>query len=130
AKLVHRGKRAQGDEILDGYVSRKRRAIYKQRVAADLAVMSDVRVRQKKIIAADPRDPAALHGPAADGHMLAKNVGVAHLQFDALALESVVLRIAANHAKGVKHIVGAEFRRAAHHRMLVQHASVAQLNAR
>ena len=62
--------------------------------------------------------------------MLAKNVGVAHLQFDALALESVVLRIAANHAKGVKHIVGAEFRRAAHHRMLVQHASVAQLNAR
>src|ERR1700722_8104435 len=76
AKLVHRGKRAQGDEILDGHVSRKRRAIYKQRVAADLAVMSDVRVRQKKIIAADPRDPAALHGPAADGHMLAKNVGV------------------------------------------------------
>src|SRR6266481_3188645 len=130
AKLVHRRKRAQRYEILYGHVTRQRSAVHEQRIVADLAVVPDVRVRKKKIVIANPRDTAALRGSPADGYMLAKNVCTAHLQFDALATESVVLRIAANHAKRVKHVVICEFRRAAHHRMLVQYGPVAQFHVR
>jgi hypothetical protein len=110
-------------------VSGKRRAVHKQRIVANLAVVPHVRGREKKIIVADPRDLAALRGSTADGHMLAKNVSTAHVQFDAFTAKRVVLRIAANRAKGVKYVVSPEFRRTPHHRVLVQHASIAQLDA-
>src|SRR5580700_6440103 len=42
AKLVHRRERAQGNEILHGYVSGKRRPVNEQRVVADLAVVPHV----------------------------------------------------------------------------------------
>src|SRR6266481_3334001 len=127
ATLVHRRKRAQRYEILHGHVTRQRSAVHEQRIVADLAVVPDVRIRQEKIIIANPRDTAALRGSPADGHMFAKNVCFAHMQFDALAAESVVLWIAANHAKRVKHVVVCEFRRAADHRIRANLHARAQL---
>ena len=81
---------------------------------ADLAIVADVRVRKKKVFVADARDAAALSRSAAHGHIFAKNIFVADNQFACARRECVVLRVAANHTKRMKHIRRAELRRAVH----------------
>src|SRR6516225_10556574 len=89
-----------------------------------------MRIRQKKIVVADPRRPAALDRSAANGHVLPENVVVSRHQFHALTAERVVLRVSADYTKRMKHISGAKLRRSLHHRVLAQHASFSQFDAR
>src|SRR5258708_14887325 len=49
AKLVHRAKRANGHEIFHRDVPGERRAVHKQRVAADYTFMPHLRVRHKEV---------------------------------------------------------------------------------
>src|SRR6266852_2390208 len=72
-------------------------------MAADRAIVPDVRIRQKKI-------------------------AVTHNQYGALAAKGVVLWIAANRAERIKRIVHAELRRPPHRGVRVQHAAVAQFH--
>jgi hypothetical protein len=76
AKLVHRTKRANGHEILHSDVSREGCAVHKQRVAADHAVMSNVRIRQKKIAVAQGSLAAAFFCATAHSDVFAENVAV------------------------------------------------------
>ena len=58
-------KRAHGGVILHRDVAGQRGAIGENSVAADDAIVRDVRTRHEQIVAADARDAAALHGAAA-----------------------------------------------------------------
>src|SRR5262252_7419801 len=67
---------------------------------SDDAVMADVRVGHDELVAADPRDSAALDRAAMDGAVLAKFVRIANFEVNALAGVGQILGIAADHGKG------------------------------
>ncbi len=88
-----------------------------------------MRRRQKQAAAANRSLPSAADRAAGDGHVLAKRVPISHREFRPLAPEAEVLRIAAHHAKRIKHVVAPDLRWPLHHRMRMQHAAFAQLHA-
>src|SRR5207302_7136423 len=100
-----------------GHVSRERCTVHKQRVATYLAIMSDMRVREKKILIAQKGQASAFLRSAAHRYVFSENVAVTRNQFDAFTAKSVILRVSADHAEGVKNIVLSEFRRPLHHRV-------------
>src|SRR5439155_25547415 len=100
-----------------GDLSSARCTVHEQGVATYLAIVSDVRVRKKKILIAQRGPASALFGSAAHRHVFAENVAVTCNQFHALATKRVILRVAADHAEGMKNILLSEFRRTLHHRM-------------
>src|ERR1700683_2030547 len=128
AKLVHRRGKSNRCEIFDGHVSRKRRSIYKQVVVANVAVVPNVRRGQKQILVADGCPSATLRGAATDRHVFAKRISLADDQFGVLAAKPKVLRIAANRAERMKHIVPPNLRRTLHNRVGVKHAAIPQLH--
>src|SRR5713226_7030870 len=125
---MHGRMKADGREIFDGDVSGESRAVHEQSVIADVAIVPDVRRRQKEISVADGRFSAAADGAAADGDILAKRVPVTDLEFGLFTLKPEILRVAADRAKGVKNIIAANFRGSLHHRVRMQHATLAELD--
>src|SRR5581483_961153 len=69
-------------------------------VAADLAVVSDMRIGHQHIVVAEPRD-VALAGRAMDGHALPDDIVVAEPGVALLALELQVLRRPADIGSGM-----------------------------
>jgi len=128
AKLMDWTERANRREIFHRDVSREGCAVHKQRVAADQAIVPDVRIRQKKIVVAQESLAAAFFCATADGDVFAENVAVACDQFGALTSKGIVLRVATDRTERIKRIVLAELRRARQHRVGVQHAAVAQFH--
>src|SRR6266513_694806 len=126
AKLMHGTKRANRREILHRDVSREGCAVDKQGVAADRAIVPDVRIRQKKIAVAQGSFAAAFLRAAADGDVFAENVAVSRHHLGALASKRIILRVAADRAERIESIVSTELRRSPHHRVRVHHAAVAQ----
>ncbi len=121
---MYRTKRANGHEVFHRDVSRESCAIHEKCAVADHAIMPDVRIGQEKIAIAQQSFAAAFFRAAADGHILAKNIAVTRHQLGALTAKGVVLRVASDRAKGIKHIVPAEFRRSPHGRVRVHRAAV------
>src|SRR5882762_8203700 len=105
AKLVHRAKRAHRHEIFHGHVSCQRRAVYKQRVAADRAIVPDVRIRQKQIVVPQRSFAAAFLRSPADRHVFPKNISISGKELRALPAKRIVLRVASYHTERMKHIV-------------------------
>src|SRR5713226_1229336 len=103
-------------------------AVHEQSVIADVAIVPDVRRRQKEIPVADGRFSTAADRAAADGDVLAKRVPVTNLEFGLFTLKPEILRVAADRAKGVKNIIAANFRVSLHHRVRMQHATLAELD--
>src|SRR6185312_17345907 len=71
AKLMHRTESSDDHEILHGYVTRQRRPVREDRVAAHHAIVGYMRIGHKQIIVADSGDAATLRGAAAYGTELA-----------------------------------------------------------
>ena len=71
---MHGGAGADVDVILDGHVPAKRRMRTKDRVVADVTVVSDVHVAHEQIVAADRRDAAAAGRAAMNRHALTEDV--------------------------------------------------------
>ncbi len=106
----------------------QRRAVYKEGVVADAAIVSNVGRREKQIPAADGSDPAAFYCPAVHGHVFAEYIFIADQQVGSLAAKSPILWIAADRAKRMKHIAATELCRSLHHCVRMQDAAVAQLH--
>jgi len=83
AELVHRAKRANGHEIFYGDMSREGCSVHKKRVVAYLAIVSDVRIRKKKILIGPGRSGLRPFAFAAHRHVLAENVAITRNQFRA-----------------------------------------------
>src|SRR5258708_27819510 len=98
AELVHRAEGSHIRIIIDNHVPGKRGAIRENGVAADNAIVSDVRIRHEQIVAADPRNAASLLGTAADRGKFSKPVFITNLKFRGLAAEFQILRIPADRA--------------------------------
>ena len=81
-------------------------------MAANLAIMRNVRVGHDQVVIADPRASAALHRSAIDGDKLANLVMVANLQPRRFARIRNVLWSRANRTKGGEAIVSANCCRA------------------
>src|SRR6267378_1827208 len=128
AKLVHRAKRANRHEIFHRHVSRQRRAVHKQRVAANHAIVPDVRIRQKKIAVPQRSFATVFLRSPADRYVFPKNISVSGNELHALPAKRIVLRIASHYTECMKHIVLAKLRRPLHDRMRVQHAAVSQFH--
>src|SRR5215467_7673554 len=90
--------------------------------------MAHMRVRQKEIIVSQRSLAATLLRAPAHRNVFAKNISVTDNQLNALAAKRVILRIAANHAEGMKHIVPAKSRWSLNHCMWVQNTTFAQLH--
>lgn len=91
--------------------------------------MANMRICEKKIVVSQRSPGAALLCAPANRHVFTKNISIAGDQFNALPAKRVILRIPANHAKGVKHIVLAKSRRPLHHRVPMQNTAIAKLHA-
>src|SRR5258707_1065498 len=128
AKLMHRRLKSDRNVVLYGHMPRERRAIHKQSVVANVAIVPHVRRRQKQAAAANRSLPPAAHRAPADGHVLAKGVPISHSELRPLAAEAKVLRIAAHNAKRIKHVVAPDPGRPLDDRMLMQHAAFSQLH--
>ena len=66
AELMNPGKGADGRIVADLDVAGQRRRVGEDDPAADVGVVSDVGVGHEQVVVADPRDPAAAGGAAAD----------------------------------------------------------------
>src|SRR5205807_2055473 len=108
AELVHRTKCADGHEVFHRYVPGQGCTVHEQGVAANHAIMSDVRVRQKKIPVAQARFRAAFFRATAYADVFAVNVVVARQEFGALTSKRVVLRVAPDATERVERIVLSE----------------------
>src|SRR5579859_3533194 len=86
-----------------------------------------MRVGEKEIFVADARDAPTLFRAAADGNVLAKNIVVSHDQFSPLPAIGVILRITADRAKRIEHIIVAVLRRASNESVRVNNAALAKL---
>src|SRR4029077_1389443 len=73
AELVHGTKRANRREIFHGDMTRKSCAVHKQSVAANHAVMPDMRIGEEKIVVAKSGLAAALLRSTAYGDVFAEN---------------------------------------------------------
>ena len=104
------------------------RTIDEQRAVAHAAIVPYVRRREKQIPAANGGDPAAFDGATVDGHVLTEGIFIADEQLRSFAAESPILWIAADRAKWMKNIAAPELRRALHHRVGMQDATIAQLH--
>src|SRR5215468_4289166 len=89
--------------------------------------MSYVRRGQEQISIPHARDPAALQGAAADGHILAERIPVSADELRAFPAKRYVLRIATDDGVGIKDIVAPERRRPADHGVRMHQASFAEL---
>lgn len=128
AELLDGRKRADGGVIVHGDVPGERRAIHENRVAADLAIVADVRVGHDEIVIAETRDAAAFHGAAIHRGEFAKCVAVSDFERDALACKRQILRIAANDRKWIQAIILAEARRAFDDGVMIENASIAEFD--
>src|ERR1700720_4531451 len=99
---------------------RQRRTIYKQRLITNLVVVSYVRVSQKKVFVANPREAPALLRAPADGDVLTKNISVTHKQLGPLTVIGIILWITSDRAERIEHIVAAVLRRPADSGMRVK----------
>ena len=109
-------------------MSRQRRTVYKQRVAANHAIVPDVRIRQKKIVVPQRSFAAAFLRSPADRYVFPENISISGNELRALPAKRIVLRIAADHTERMKHIVLTKLRRPLHDRMRVQHGAVTQFH--
>src|SRR5580765_3125368 len=86
-----------------------------------------MRVSQKEVFIADPRNSATLFCAAADGDILAENIAVAYDQLGPLATIGVILRIAADGAKRIEHIIAPVLGRPSNESVRVNNAALAEL---
>src|SRR5690606_23360811 len=77
-------------------------------MAADDAVVRDMRIGEEPVVVADAGAAAAVAGAAVDGGELADDVAVADLEPDALAAVLLVLRLAADRGMAVEMVVAAD----------------------
>src|ERR1700722_650730 len=106
----------------------QRRAVHKQRLIANLVVVADVRISEKKVQVANAREAPALLCPAADRDVLTKNIAVAHKQLSPLTAIAIILRITADRRKRIEHIVAAVLRWPADGGVWVKQATLAELH--
>jgi len=85
-----------------------------------------MRVSQKEIFIADPRNAATFFCAAADGDVLAENIAVAYDQLRPLAVKGVILLIAADGAKRIEHIIAAVLGRPSDESVRVNNAALAE----
>ena len=123
-----RRKGADDGVVLHMNVSGELRAVFENDAVADDAIVRDVRVGHDEIVAADARDVAAFVRAAVGGGKFAEFIGVAHFEPGALAVIGEVLRIAADGGERIKMVVAAKSRRAAHHRVVIDNAAVAEFH--
>ena len=97
-------------------------------MAADAAIVRDVRVGQDPVVVADAGDAAAVAGAAVDGDELADAVAVADDEFGALAVELLVLRIAADRGVAGDAVVAADAGRAVDAAVRADRGAVADLD--
>src|SRR5215472_15125997 len=90
--------------------------------------MAHVRVSEEKIVVSERSLASTLLRAPANRHVFAKNVSIADNQFNDFAAKRVILRIPANHAEGMKHVVLAKSRRPLNYCMRMQHAAITQLH--
>ena len=126
AELMHRRAKSNGGEVFDGHVTRQGRTVHEQIAVPNMTVVTHMGRRQKQIAIANGGLPATFSRAAADRHVLAKGISVAHDKLHVLAPEAEILRITTNRAERVKHIVPPNLRRPLHYGVRVQDATVAK----
>ena len=99
AELVHTGKPAEDDQIVDRDMPGQRGAVGKDGLVGDVAVVRDVHVGHDPVVVADAGHPAALYGARIEGAELADGVAVADFQPRRLAGIFLVLRHLAQRAE-------------------------------
>ena len=98
-------------------------------MAADLAVVGDVRVAQKQVVRADARDGIRV-GAAVDRGVFAENIVVADFQIGGISDVFEVLGFASDGRKGEKLVGAAEFRVALENDVRVQDTIIAEFDIR
>src|SRR5205814_8132290 len=91
AELMHAGKGSDCRVVFNRDVARKRRRVRHDDVAAEHAVVPNMRVRHQKIVISDSRVAATALCAAMDIHVLAKNVVMADREECFLAFELEIL---------------------------------------
>ena len=89
---MHRRKPAEDHLVLDDDVPAEGGVVGHDHLAADDAVVRDVRRHHEEVVVAHPRHPAAALGAGVHGDMLADAVARADHELDPLAVELQVLR--------------------------------------
>src|SRR5207253_5243946 len=91
-EMMYRTQRADIGPVFDRDMSAERSGVRHDDVAADLAIMRDVRIGHDQVVIADLREAAALRRATIDRHELANLVVVADFKARALARVGNVLR--------------------------------------
>src|SRR6185436_10375597 len=91
-ELVHQRHAAEDHPVADGHMAGELNAVGEDGLAADLAVVRDVRIGHDPVLVCQPRDADVLRGAAADGDVLADGVVVADLDRSRLVGVLLVLR--------------------------------------
>ena len=91
-ELVRAGIAAHDDPVAELHVPGQRGVVSHDAVAADAAVVRDVREGHEQVVAADGGDAAAVRGAAIHGGELAEHVAIADLEARGLALVLEILR--------------------------------------
>jgi hypothetical protein len=125
AKLMNGAESADGGVVFDGDVAGERGAIDKNRVAADLAIVADVRVGHDEIVAAEARGAAALERAAIHRGEFVKFIIVADFERDAFTSVGEILRVATDDAERVEVVAASKTRGTLHHRVRFEDAAVA-----
>src|SRR5690606_32807453 len=105
AELVDAGEAAEDHLVADLDMPGQGRVVGEDAAVAHLAVVGDVHVGQQPVVVADAGDAATVAGAAVDGGEFADDVAVADHQFGVLALELLVLRVAADRGRAVDAVV-------------------------
>src|SRR6202022_725108 len=103
----------------------KRGAIDEKSVTANLAIVTDMRIREEKIVVAEFCGAAAFAGAAADGYVFAEDIAISGKEISAFTAKGVVLRFAADAAKRMKNIFAPEFCRPLKYRVGMNNATFA-----
>src|SRR5271167_990784 len=114
--------------LLNRDVPCERGRVDQHSVIANKTVVPDVRVRHDESMAADAGHSPAFHGSTSDGHVLANDIVIAHLQPGGLTGEGCVLRVSTHHGEGINLVVTAQSRRSIQNNMRDQIAVLAQLH--
>src|ERR1700757_3794113 len=112
---MHRAQCAYHRILLDRYMSGERGSIDQHRVIADLAVMTNVRVRHDEDMIANPGCASALIRSAINGHVFSNYVFVANLQTGGLAAVSNILGLDAECRERENPVVIADSGRTVNH---------------
>jgi hypothetical protein len=111
AELVDRRQAAHDHPVADLHVATQRRVVCEHALAADAAIVRDVRVRHEKVVAADYGHALVLGRAAIQRHALANDVAVADFKSRGLAPVLLVLRRGSHRRELENAVVSADARR-------------------